>query len=42
MLDNVLVTNEVVDEVRCKKNKCTVVKAYYMKVYDLVRWEYDG
>jgi len=40
LLDSVLVTNEVLDEIRKKKKSCVFFKVDYEKAYDSVSWEF--
>lgn len=40
ILDSVLTTNEVVDEVRSKKNATFIFKPDFEKTYDMVRWKF--
>jgi len=40
ILNGVLVTNEVIDEARRKKNKCILFKVDYEKACDLMSWNF--
>ncbi|GKV41205.1 hypothetical protein SLEP1_g48771 [Rubroshorea leprosula] len=40
LVDNVLVLNEVVDEVRRKKQRAFIFKADFVKAYDCVNWSF--
>jgi len=40
LLDNVLVANETIEEVKRKKKECVFFKVDYEKAYDSVRWEF--
>ena len=40
LLDNVLVANEILEEVKRKKKECVVFKVDYEKAYDSVSWEF--
>ena len=39
LLDNVLVANKVLDEMKRRKKKCVFFKVDFKKAYDSVRWE---
>lgn len=36
MLDGVIIANEVVEEVKCCKNECLILKIDYEKTYDSI------
>jgi len=40
LLDSVVVANEVVDEVKRKKENCIIVKVNFEKAYDSVKWDF--
>jgi len=40
LLDSVVLVNEVIDEVRRIKGKCTIIKVDFEKAYDSVNWEF--
>ena len=40
ILDNILTTNVVVDEVRNSKEELLMFKVDFEKVYDLINWQY--
>lgn len=40
ILDGVLVTNEVMDLAKRRKQKCLILKVDYEKAYDSVSWKY--
>ena len=40
LLDNVLVANEVLEEMKRKKASCVFFKVDYKKTYDLVCWDF--
>ena len=40
LLDSVVITNEVLDEVKRKKRSCIFIKVDYEKAYDSVSWEF--
>jgi len=42
ILDSIVVANEVLDDVRRRKEKCFIVKADFEKAYDSLSWEFLG
>lgn len=40
MLDNVVITNEVLHEAKCKKLPTLAFKVDFEKAYELVRWDF--
>lgn len=40
MLDDVLIANEIVDEVKRKKNECLILKVNFEKAYDSINWNF--
>jgi len=40
ILDSVVAVNEVIDEVRRKKESCIILKTNFEKAYDSVNWEF--
>lgn len=40
MLDDVLIANEIVDEVKRKKNECLMLKVKFEKAYDSINWNF--
>ena len=40
MLDSILIANELVNEIRRKKNRAIVVKVDFRKAFDLVSWQF--
>jgi len=39
LMDNILVSNEVLDEMKRKKKSCVFFKVNYEKAYESMRWE---
>lgn len=39
-MDSILVANEIVDEVKKRKEPCIIFKADFEKAYDSVRWKF--
>ena len=40
LLDNILVANEVLEQMKRKKKSCMFFKVYYEKAYDSARWDF--
>jgi len=40
LLDSVLVTNKLIEEIKRKKEKCVYLKVDYEKAHDSIRWDF--